>query len=374
MADWAFKDTLMAIQSPPSIPTSVLQSVDGLCLGDIRFAKIQTTLQMCTVHCTILEKWVKNGNFNPECMAEGDYSCSMAILVILSPNAQGTALKSMSIRLIVCWHKAPVGQIGNIPHLIKYACSLMEVEGQSSEPERRTFCTIMGNYGGHMLFATDPPFCVAYPLHFVVKEDPAQMTFRNQQSHPVLFTRDGLLVCQLLTQDCPECEYAMATCNGCLLIPRGVQFPTDLFPEIVVPCNHTQPYHDPKTGKEAPFMTVDPFARRDMLFCGVARDLELYTAEEVITLRNMGIFKSSSSTSQSLPKLPSLTSLGQALSSPTDPKATPCSPKIEPDLSSKKQDHKSSSKSHKHPVSMAAGSSADLEKSKQDHEAEHKSK
>ena len=204
----------------------------------------------------------------------------------------------------------------------------MEAEGQSSEPEHRTFCTIVGNYSGHMAFATDPLFCMAYPLEFILKEDPAQMTFRSQQNHPVSFTGDGLLVCQLLTQDCPEHEYVMATHNGCLLIPRGMQFPKDLFPEIVIPHNHAEPYCDPKTGKEAPFMTIGPFTRRDMLFHGIARDLELYTTEEVITLRNVGVFKSSSSASQSLPKLPSLTSLGQTLSSPTSPKVTPHSPKI----------------------------------------------
>ena len=101
-----------------------------------------------------------------------------------------------------------------------------------------------------------------------------------------------------------------------------------------------------------------------MLFKGVARDLELYTAEEVITLRNMGIFKSSSSASQSLPRLISLASLGQILSSPASPKVTPHSPKIELDSSSKKQDHKCSLKSHKCLVSTAAGSSTALEKSK----------
>ena len=35
----------------------------------------------------------------------------------------------------------------------------MEVEGQSTEPEHRTFCMIVGNYSGHMAFAIDPPFC-----------------------------------------------------------------------------------------------------------------------------------------------------------------------------------------------------------------------
>ena len=89
-------------------------------------------------------------------------------------------------------------------------------------------------------------------------------------------------------------------CNGCLLIPRGVQFTKDLFPEIVVLWNHAAPYCDPKTGKEAPFITISPFSKKDMLFPGVARDLELYTTEEVMILRNAGILKSSSGASLSL--------------------------------------------------------------------------
>ena len=85
------------------------------------------------------------------------------------------------------------------------------------------------------------------------------------------------------TWDCTEDEYMMTSHNGCLLFPRGMQFPKDLFPEIVVLHKHAAPYCDPKTGKEAPFITVGPFSRRDMLFPGIAGDLELYTTEEVIT-------------------------------------------------------------------------------------------
>ena len=193
--------------------------------------------------------------------------------------------------------------------LIKYARSLMEVERQSSEPVCRTICTIIGNYGGHMAFATDPPFCMAYPLSFIHKDEPAQMTFRSQQNHPISFTADGLLVHQLLTQDCPQHKYMMDRCHGCLLIPRGVHFLPDFFPQIIVPHNHATPYHDPKTGEDAPFATVGPFASMDTLFHGTASDLELYTAEEVVALRNARIFKSSN-TSWSTPKLPLLASLG----------------------------------------------------------------
>ena len=70
MADWTLEDAFTAIQSQPSIPASILQSMDGLHLGDIHFAKIQTTLQMCTMPITFLEKSIEGGSFNPECMAE----------------------------------------------------------------------------------------------------------------------------------------------------------------------------------------------------------------------------------------------------------------------------------------------------------------
>ena len=66
MAGWTFEDALAAIQSPHSIPISVLLSTDGLRLGDIHFAKIQTTLRMQTVPITVLETWVADGSFNPE--------------------------------------------------------------------------------------------------------------------------------------------------------------------------------------------------------------------------------------------------------------------------------------------------------------------
>ena len=101
MAGWTFEDALVAIQSPHSIPISVQLSADGLRLGDICFTKIQTTLHMQTIPIAVLEKWVVDGSFNPERMAEGDYSHSTAILILLNPNKEGTALESTSIRLII---------------------------------------------------------------------------------------------------------------------------------------------------------------------------------------------------------------------------------------------------------------------------------
>ena len=89
---------------------------------------------MHTVLLTVLEKWVENGSFNPERMAEGDYSHSMAILLTLNPDAWCKDIESVGIRLIVHQCKAPLGQISSIPCLIRYAWSLMEAEGQSISP------------------------------------------------------------------------------------------------------------------------------------------------------------------------------------------------------------------------------------------------
>ena len=53
-----------------------------------------------------------------------------------------------------------------------------------------------------MGFATELPFCMAYPLSFADKDDPMRMTFRHPRNHPCSFTADVLLVHQLLARDC----------------------------------------------------------------------------------------------------------------------------------------------------------------------------
>ena len=72
-------------------------------------------------------------------------------------------------------------------------------------------------------------------------------------------------------------------------------------------------------GEDAPFVTIGPFAGMDTLFHGTAGDLDLYMAEEVVTLKNTGVFKSSIT---ELPTAtpPSLTSLGQVVPSPLSSK------------------------------------------------------
>ena len=56
---------------------------------------------------------------------------------------------------------------------------------------------IIGNYGGHWLMPLSH-FVWLYPLEFVNKKDPAMMTFRNQDNHPVTFMGMEMIICQLL--------------------------------------------------------------------------------------------------------------------------------------------------------------------------------
>ena len=100
--------------------------------GDICFAKIQMNLHMRAVSIGVLERWVASGRFYPECMTADDHSCSTVILIVLTPNKQGTTLTYASVGLIVRWHMGPVGQIEDIPKLIGYTHSQLRGDGPSS--------------------------------------------------------------------------------------------------------------------------------------------------------------------------------------------------------------------------------------------------
>ena len=64
----------------------VLQSVQGLRMGDICFAEIQTTFKMCTVPFCIFLQFVEKGSFNTDNLPADSYSHTTAILLAFIPN------------------------------------------------------------------------------------------------------------------------------------------------------------------------------------------------------------------------------------------------------------------------------------------------
>ena len=124
--------------------------------------------------------------------------------------------------------------------------------------KHRVYMVLIGNYGGHMAFATDPPYCVAYSVDYKTN-DPSQMTPRHTQNHTYAMVSTNMIVRRLLSSPHWEPTVRRQTKGGRLLIPRGMQFGPALFPEIVIPRNHTGPPVDSVMWQEAPFQTVGPF-------------------------------------------------------------------------------------------------------------------
>ena len=119
----------------------------------------------------VLEEWISNGSFNLHHKPDEDCSRTTAILIILTPNTDGTKLTYASVGLIIRWRKGPVGCIEDIPRFITYIRSQLKDQPASTN-DPKTYCMIVGDYGGPLAFATEPPFCTAYPLCFANRDDP----------------------------------------------------------------------------------------------------------------------------------------------------------------------------------------------------------
>ena len=114
------------------------------------------------------------------------------------------------------------------------------------------------NYGGHMGFTTEPPYCVAYATEYQDK-DPSKMTPHATSNHSYAMVSNKMVVRRLLSVPNWDPSERKRTMGGQLLIPWGAEFGPNLFPEIVIPRNHAGPLVDSATGHNAPFWTVGSF-------------------------------------------------------------------------------------------------------------------
>ena len=276
-----------------------------------------------------------------------------AILIILTPNSEGTKLTYVSVGLIIRWHKGPVGWIEDIPRFITFIRSQLKGDRPASPHNRKTYCMIVGDYGGPLAFATEPPFCTAYPLSFADRDDPTRMTFHHPHNHPWSFPTDVLLVRQLLARDSSAREHALDKCHRCILIPRGVHLSTNIIPEIGVPRGHSAPYYNRRTGVEAPFFTMGPFASTDTLFPQRTwRSRSLYRHGDLLFEKTLGYWRHQPRAAR-------------------DPRTASSASKAEAAPSVKRRDERDSP-GRRRPVSVVAGSRKDLDKSEHEHEAECK--
>ena len=147
---------------------------------------------------------------------------------------------------------------------------------------------LIGNYGGHMAFTTEPPYCVAYAVDYQ-DNDPSKMMPHKTLNHPYAMVTNNMMVRRLLSVLNWDPSERKRTKGGHLLIPRGMQFGPKLFPEIVIPRNHAGLLVDSAMRQDAPLQTIGPFQAVDTIFPSFPGDLELFTAEEVAQLKELGV-------------------------------------------------------------------------------------
>ena len=66
MTTWSFRDALVELEARGCFDELVLWSVQGLHMGDIRFAEIQTTFKMRAVPFCMFLQFVDKGSFNAD--------------------------------------------------------------------------------------------------------------------------------------------------------------------------------------------------------------------------------------------------------------------------------------------------------------------
>ena len=266
----------------------MLRSTLGLRLGDIRFAEIQTMIKMRAVRLNMFLQFVDQGSFNADNLPLDGCSHTTAILLAFIPDRRLEDIESFAIGNVIRRRGGPLGDISSINTVIESIRSILNTEHKKSPLKRRVYIMFIGNYGGHMAFATDPPYCVAYAADYKNTSDPSKMT-REPLNHTYAMVTSNMVVRRLLSLPNWEQVDRKQTKGGRLLIPRGVQFGPGLFPEIVIPCNHAGPLVDSITRQEVLFQTIGPFRAIDSVFLGFPGDLELFTAKEVAKLKELGV-------------------------------------------------------------------------------------
>ena len=135
-------------------------------MGDIRFAEIQTTFKMHAVPFRIFLQFIKKGSFNADNLPVDSYSHTTAILLAFIPDPHLEDIERVGIGNVIQRHGSPLGDIASIHAVIDDICRILAIEHKKDPPWHRAYMMLIGNYGGHMAFATDPPYCVAYAADY----------------------------------------------------------------------------------------------------------------------------------------------------------------------------------------------------------------
>ena len=194
MASWSFRDVLVELKAKNCFDESMLWSVQGLHLGDIHFAEIQTTFKMHAVSfCTFLQ-FVKKGSFNPDNLPADSYSHTMAILLAFIPDPCLMDIECVGIGKVIQWDGSPLGGMHSVNTVISHIHVVLAIKHNKPAPKHRAYMMLIGNYGGHMAFTMDPLYCVTYAAEYKHTDDPSKMTFHNPSNDGFIMAASNMVV------------------------------------------------------------------------------------------------------------------------------------------------------------------------------------
>ena len=174
MTTWSFQDALEELKVRGHFKESVLWSTLGLRLRDIRFTEIQTTIEMRAVPVRTFLQFINQGSFNANNLPLDGYSHTTAILLAFIPDMLLMDIERMAIGNMIQRCGSPLGDLSSIPVVMDSIRSVLASEHKKGSLKCRAYMMLIGNYGRHMAFATDPPYCVAYAADYKNTNDPSQ--------------------------------------------------------------------------------------------------------------------------------------------------------------------------------------------------------
>ena len=115
-------------------------------------------------------------------MAPHCCSQTTAILIAFLPGRHLQDIESVGIGCVIRRFGAPLGDVSSVGTVIDSIQSVLKSEADKQRPHCRAYMMLIGNYGGHMAFATEPPYCVAYAAEYWDK-DPSKMMPHEPVNH-----------------------------------------------------------------------------------------------------------------------------------------------------------------------------------------------
>ena len=219
MAALNFNCILLKLANQGSILQDMLQSQDGLNLGDIRFCPIQQTLQMQCISLDYLQGLITESAFMPPTLESTlKLSRTTAILLIFQADDQHEKITDIYVGLVVhridsCLYALDwiLDFVSDIEVDLKVVCDALKAGGDPGK--RHAFCLFINNYGGTLSIPMDLPYCLIYPTSYM--KDVGSDHF-NTHNNPA-----GTYLCHCICDTTLQhTEYG----RSCLILPHGAQY------------------------------------------------------------------------------------------------------------------------------------------------------